>query len=176
MDRGDEREDGDLAGPKQEQPSPDQSMDPQSERTEREWVRNRTSERREDANSKYRLERPSVPEQQMLGVLAVLGERYGEDYAREYKIKEDDGWFIKRVDVAWPAERMAIEVYGAVHRDPLFDRKGTRRERDAQLVAQVRAVGWRVLIVQDTELTQEQWPAVVDKVRQFLAGGRERRS
>ena len=43
-----------------------------------------------------------------------------------------------------------------MHRDPLFDRKGTRRERDAQLVAQVRAVGWRVLIVQDTELTQEQ--------------------
>jgi len=63
-----------------------------------------------------------------------------------------------------------------VHRDPLFDRKGTRRERDAQLVAQVQAAGWRVLIVQDTELTQEQWPAVVEKVRQFLVGGRERRS
>ncbi len=66
-----------------------------------------------------------------------------------------------------------------MHRDPLFDRKGTRREygeRDAQLVARVRAAGWRVLIVQDTELTQEQWPAVVDKVRQFLVGGRERRS
>lgn len=105
----------------------------------------------------------------MIGVLAVLGERYGEDYYHEAKIKDGD-WYISHVDFAWPAaaDRQIIEVYGGPHYKPELDRTGTRQEDDARRIATLRSVGWEVLIVYDYEITRDAWTTVVEKVERFL--------
>jgi hypothetical protein len=139
--------------------------------TEREKARNRRQERTEDKKADIRRGRPSVPEQQMLGVLAVLGERYGEDYQHEAKIKDGD-WYITHADVAWP-ERLIIEVYGGPHYKPFFDRMGQRDEDQERRIATLQSVGWRVLIVYDYELTRDAWLATVEKVARFLNQQRE---
>src|SRR5258707_329832 len=108
---------------------------PLPERTEQERKENRRTGHAEDRQADARRWRPTIPEQQLLSVLAMLGERYGEDYAREVKIKEADGWFLTHVDVAWPSERLAIEVYGGPHHKPFFDPAGTRGREDADRIA-----------------------------------------
>ena len=135
--------------------------------TEREKARNRRKERAEEKKSEIRRGQPSVPEQQMIGVLAVLGERYGEDYQHEAKIKDGD-WYISHVDFAWPQDRQIIEVYGGPHYKPELDRTGTRQADDARRIATLQSVGWEVLIVFDYEITRDTWTTVVEKVERFL--------
>ena len=77
------------------------------QRTEREREGNRRLERAEEVRAAWRIARPTAPEQQMMSVLATLGERYGEDYLREHKIKEGD-WYVTHVDFAFPASLHAI--------------------------------------------------------------------
>ena len=76
------------------------------------------------------------------------------------------------VDVAWPKDRLVIAVYGGVHRKEFFDPTGTRTEDERQRIDDVRASGWRVLIVHDTEIARERWRAAVTKVEEFLNDGR----
>jgi very-short-patch-repair endonuclease len=140
------------------------------QRTERERELNRRLERAEEVRAAWRLARPTAPEQQMMSVLATLGERYGEDYVREHKIKEGE-WYVTHVDLAWPATRHVIEVYGGPHYKPALDRTGTRQEDDRQRIAEITAAGWAVLVVEDTALTQARWAATVEEVRRFLDRG-----
>jgi hypothetical protein len=51
----------------------------------------------------WRRVHPTVPEQQMLGILATLGERDGIDFHREYKIAP--GLY---ADIAFPTDRLVI--------------------------------------------------------------------
>jgi very-short-patch-repair endonuclease len=140
-------------------------------RTDREREANRRLERAEEVRAAWRVARPTAPEQQMMSVLATLGERYGEDYLREHKIM-DGGWYVTHVDFAWPATGRVIEVYGGPHYKPALDRTGTRQEDDRQRVAEITAAGWAVLVVEDTALTQARWAATVEAVRTFLDRGR----
>lgn len=164
-------DDGAGRGGRGNHTDPERGADPRPARTERDWRQNRAHERGEDRNVARRAQ-PSAPEQQMMALLTIQGERYGETFHHEHKIVADDGWFIKYVDFAFPQERLVIEVYGGVHRDPFFSAGGTRQERDARLIAEVRAAGWRVEIIQDYELSAERWPATVRKVRRMLASAR----
>ncbi|MGI8553082.1 MAG: DUF559 domain-containing protein [Dehalococcoidia bacterium] len=118
-----------------------------------------------------RLSRPTVPEQQLISVLATLGERYGTDYVREHKVK-DGAWYVAHVDFAWPEERLVIEVYGGPHYKPALDRLGTREADDAARIAQIEEAGWSVLIVRDTELAQVRWVLALEQVRTFLKKSR----
>ncbi len=138
------------------------------ERTERERTANRRLESAEDLRAAQRLTRPTVPEQQMMSVLATLGERYHEDYFREHKVTEAGGWYVTHVDFAWLAKRLVVEVYGGPHYKPALDKTGTKQEDDARREATIVRAGWKVLVVRDTELTQAHWLSTVDKVRQFL--------
>lgn len=135
--------------------------------TERDKARNRRQERAEEKKAEIRRGQPSVPEQQMIGVPAVLGERYGEDYYHEAKIKNGD-WYISHADFAWPENRQIIEVYGGPHYKPELDCTGTRQEGDAWRIATLQSVGWEVLVVYDYEITRDTWTTVVEKVERFL--------
>lgn len=177
----DERDGGSSradAGRDQERavPGPDRVPDherPGAQRTREERARNQRKEIREERKGDDRRRMPYASEQRMMGLLAELGERYRIDYQREYKIRDDaNDWYVTHVDVAWPADRLVIEVYGGVHREQFFDPKGTRDQEDADRIADVKACGWRVLIVHDTELARKRWPATVAKVEKFLDEGR----
>ena len=149
-----------------ETPAPDVGQ------TERDREENRRTERAEDRKADGRRWRPTVPEQQLWSVLAALGERYGDDYEREYKIKGADGQYLTHVDYAWPSAGLVIEVYGGPHHKPFFDPEGTRGQDDADRIDLVKAAGWQVLIVRDSELVQKRWQGTLDKVERFLARGR----
>ncbi len=137
-------------------------------RTARDREQNRRDERSEDLKADKRRGRPSVPEQQMLGVLATLGERYGEDYTREHKITAGDGWYVAHVDFAWPRDRLVIEVYGGPHYKPFFDPGGDRDSKEARRILAIESVGWEVLIVRDYEMKEKTWLRAVEKVKGFL--------
>jgi very-short-patch-repair endonuclease len=138
--------------------------------TERDKAHNRRQERAEERKSDVRRGRPSIPEQQMIGLLAVLGERYNADYYHEAKIKDGD-WYISHVDFAWPQNRRILEVYGGPHYKPELDRTGARHEEDARRIATLETVGWDVLIVFDFEISRDTWPTVIKKVERFLRQG-----
>jgi very-short-patch-repair endonuclease len=146
---------------------------PPRELTAREREKNRNRENAASLRAADRIGRPTVPEQQMISVLAALGERYGEDYQREHKIKDSD-WYMTHVDFAFPADRLIIEVYGGVHREPLFDGTGTRVQDDARRVREIESVGWEVLVVHDYEMSRDNWLEAVEKVQRFLEDGRDR--
>ena len=122
----------------------------------------------------WRRAHPTVPEQQMMGLLAGAGEHYRQDYQREHKITTPDGRFVTHVDFAWPEERLALEVYGGVHYGRYFDADGQRSADDARRVRAVESTGWEVLVVRDDELTQDRWSATLDRVTAWLEDNRGR--
>ncbi len=191
MDRGDderERDGGSRAdqgrdqgrGQEREPGAPDRAPDrtpdherPGAHRTRQERERNQRLEVREADKADIRRLSPYSTEQRLMGLLAELGERYRLDYEREYKIRDEpNDWYVTHVDVAWPTDRLVIEVYGGVHRKEFFDPTGARADDDRQRIDDVRACGWRVLIVHDTELSRKRWRAAVAKVENFLNEGR----
>jgi len=146
---------------------------PGANRTREERARNQRKEVNEERKGDDRRPVPYASEQRMMGLLAELGERYRIDYQREYKIRDErNDWFVTHVDCAWPKERLVIEVYGGVHRERFFDPEGTRAEDERQRIDDVRACGWRVLIVHDTEMSRKRWRTAVAKVETFLNEGR----
>jgi len=180
VDRGDDERDGgrvDLGrGQGREPPAPDRTPEherPGAHRTREDRERNQRAEIREADKADIRRLSPYSTEQRMMGLLAELGERYRLDYEREYKIRDEpNDWYVTHVDFAWPKDRLVIEVYGGVHRKEFFDPTGTRTEDERQRIDDVRACGWRVLIVHDTEMARERWRTAVAKVETFLNEGR----
>src|SRR5947209_7366721 len=156
-------------GPRPEgRPAPARER-PGTNRSPEERERNQRTEVREADKADLRRLSPYSSEQRMLGLLAELGERYRLDFEREYRIRDEpNDWYVTHVDVAFPKDRLVIEVYGGVHRDSFFDPTGTRADEDRQRVADVEACGWRVLIVHDTEMSRKRWRGTVAKVERFL--------
>jgi len=128
----------------------------------------RLHEARMDSNATWRLAHPTVPEQQTMGLLAELGERYRADFQREHKITAADGSYVTHVDFAWPADRLVLQMYGEVHYGAYFNRDGQRSADDARMVQRVESAGWEVLVVRDDELTRERWARTVDRVGAWL--------
>ncbi len=128
----------------------------------------RLHEARMDSNATWRLAHPTVPEQQTMGLLAELGERYRADFQREHKITAPDGSYVTHVDFAWPADRLVLQMYGEVHYGAYFNRDGQRSADDARMVQRVESAGWEVLVVRDDELTRERWARTVDRIGAWL--------
>jgi hypothetical protein len=113
-------------------------------------------------------ERASHDEQRAMLLLAELGQGdllAGEpvEYAREYKVASST-----HVDFAWPSERRALEIYGAIHRVAALDRDGRRAAREAAREERIRAAGWDLLTLTDRDLTARNWAATSDRVAAFL--------
>jgi very-short-patch-repair endonuclease len=144
------------------------------DRAAQDWRANERSERAEDRKADVRRWRPTVPEQQLWSILSALGERYGTDFEREFKIRTPEGWYLTHVDYAWPSLGYVIEMYGGPHHKAFFDPRGNRQEEDAARIARIEAAGWTVLVVRDAEVTRERWRSTLVKVERFLARGRTR--
>lgn len=101
-------------------------------------------ERADQANAQRRRREPTGPEQRVIALLAALG---APEYEREY----EEPWAWEQslfLDFAWPGTRRCIEVDGYHHRDP------ARAALDAEKREALRAGGWDVLVLADTELDQ----------------------
>lgn len=79
----------------------------------------------------------------------------------QYEVRDLDGAPIKRVDVAWPTLRSALEFDGAAYHD-LSD----SRARDEQQRARMRACGWHVEVLRRRDLDG---PALGTFVRRLRA-------
>ncbi len=98
----------------------------------------------------WRLAHPSSHEQDIMDILCTIGLEPGRDYDREHEVAE----FLS-VDFAFPASSQAIEINGKVHYDPAFDdprRPGTRAANDADKLARLDRLGWRVLVIDYREM------------------------
>lgn len=181
--RGAERDDGDRVSVQADRPtvSPRQAGQileqeprtlPQEPQTatavaRREHERTERHARLADLAAAWRRVHPTVPEQQMLGILATLGARDGVDFQREYKIVP--GLY---ADIAFPADRLVIEVFGGVHTHDFFSRSGERAADDERKLQLLASLGWEVLVVKTAEMSQKRWAGAVERVGRFLADGR----
>ena len=68
-----------------------------------------------------------------------------------------------RLDVAWPDERVALEIQGGLYTGGRHVR-GAALEREHEKLNQAAAMGWRVLFTAPRQLSTH-WPAVVQAVR-----------
>ncbi len=59
----------------------------------------------------------------------------------QHEVRDADGAFVARLDLAWPQQRVAVEHDGAHHRDP------RQHSRDLARHNRLRALGWVVLQV-----------------------------
>ncbi len=112
----------------------------------------------------WRLRHPSSHEQQVMDILCTLGLEPGRDYDREYEVAK----FLS-VDFAFPASFQAIEINGKVHYDPSFDdprRPGTRAANDADKLARLERLGWRVLVIDYRDMRRAD-----QLVKEFILGG-----
>jgi hypothetical protein len=112
----------------------------------------------------WRLEHPSSHEQQVMAILADLGYAEDQDYEREYEPFGPDCYVC--VDIAFIDRKLAIEVNGKVHHDPLFENPNapnTRAANEARRLAHLGKAGWRVLVIDYRERDD------LDHVRRMIA-------
>ena len=79
-------------------------------------------------------------------------------------VRDEVGDRIRRVDVAWPSQRAAVEFDGAAYHDLT-----TVRAQDAEQRERLRACGWRVLPVRRDQLKGPALAAFVDELRAAAA-------
>ncbi|MGY1805623.1 DUF559 domain-containing protein [Blastococcus sp. SYSU D00922] len=79
----------------------------------------------------------------------------------QYEVRDDDGAFLGRVDLAFPEARLAIEYEGAYH----FEEG--QIVRDDERIARLVAAGWRVVRLSAVDLRD--LAAVVERIRRELA-------
>jgi len=111
----------------------------------------------------WRLQHPSSHEQQVMAMLGRLGLTLDQDYFREYEAEP-----FRSIDIALPALMLAIEINGKPHYDPLFDDPrypGTRAANDELKLARLRALGYRVLVLDYRELDRAEYA-----LREFVLG------
>ncbi|HWC35890.1 MAG TPA: DUF559 domain-containing protein [Mycobacteriales bacterium] len=78
----------------------------------------------------------------------------------QHVVRDDLGGFVARLDLAFPAQRVAIEYDGAFHWN---QRRADDRRRDA-----IRALGWMVLVVSAEDYYRTP-AAIVSAVRDAIA-------
>lgn len=112
----------------------------------------------------WRIEHPSEPERRFADRLkewfglrdaVTLPEPEGvldRDFFREYEPFGGDEDSFMVLDFAWPYRSLAIEINGGVHREPRLDPDGKKAWRELQRLAMLEHRGWRVLVLQDTEI------------------------
>jgi len=68
----------------------------------------------------------------------------GPPFEREFKFHPTRAW---RLDFAWPAAKMAVEIDGGVHEGPGRGRHMRQGgyEKDAEKMANAALMGWRVI-------------------------------
>ncbi|MGY1661366.1 endonuclease domain-containing protein [Geodermatophilus sp. SYSU D00705] len=79
----------------------------------------------------------------------------------QFTVRDADGSFVARVDLAHPEQRVAVEYDGAWHADP------TQLVRDRRRLDALVAAGWTVLHVTAADLRDPE--ALVARVRALLA-------
>jgi very-short-patch-repair endonuclease len=95
-------------------------------------------------------------------VLRVLLRTAGLAPVPQYVVRDADGRFVARVDLAFPEQRVAVEYDGAWHGKP------GQLARDRRRLNALVAAGWTVLHVTATDMYEPE--AVVRAVRELLAG------
>ena len=78
----------------------------------------------------------------------------------QYTVREPDGRFVARVDLAFPEQRVAIEYDGAWHGAP------GQLARDRRRLNALVAAGWTVLHVTAADLNEPE--ALLPRVRALL--------
>jgi very-short-patch-repair endonuclease len=79
----------------------------------------------------------------------------------QHVVRDSDGRFVARLDLAYPDQRVAVEYDGAWHWQ---QRRADDRRRD-----RLRALGWVVLVVSAEDVFRQP-EAVVASVKAVLAG------
>jgi len=79
----------------------------------------------------------------------------------QYEVRDEDGAFLARVDLAFPEARLAIEYEDAHHFED------GQIVRDDERIARLVAAGWRVIRLSAADLRG--LAAVVDRIRRELA-------
>jgi very-short-patch-repair endonuclease len=79
----------------------------------------------------------------------------------QYRVVDGDGRFLARVDLGYPAHRVAVEYDGAWHADT------DQLRRDRRRLNRLVAAGWAVLHLTAADLREPE--ALVDRVRRLLA-------
>ena len=98
----------------------------------------------------------SQPESALRVVLALAGMAT----VPQHTVRDADGRFVARVDLALPELRIAIEYDGAWHGE------SSQLSRDRQRMNRLTAAGWRVLFVTAADMRDH--AALVRKVRDFV--------
>ena len=98
----------------------------------------------------------SQPESALRVVLALAGIAT----VPQHTVRDADGRFVARVDLALPDLRIAIEYDGAWHGDP------SQLARDRQRLNRLTAAGWTVLFVTAAEMRDH--AALVRRVRDLV--------
>ena len=114
----------------------------------------------------WRIGHPSRHERAVMRMLDDLGVRY----EREAEVLGESKFI--SVDFYLPDTHRVIEVYGRVHFDPLFDHPRhveTRQANDARRVSRLEEAGFKVLVIDYRDLTNEE--AVRQRVVEFTGSG-----
>jgi hypothetical protein len=135
--------------------------------------------------AEYRRAHPTAPERAMMRVLDDLGQQEGRDYYREYKLVPQppplptaddprggegvgDQWYGTPLypDFAWPAQKLAVEVYGSAHDSDWLRSRGIVQREERRLATYAQE-GWRVVTVTEHDLADR--PDVVrERLRRVL--------
>ena len=91
-----------------------------------------------------------------------LRKSYGGELETEYAFHPHRQW---RFDVAWPAQKLAVEIEGAFHASLSANR------RDAEKQNAAIELGWRVLrFPASAVFTKKRLPRIVEQVGRVLTG------
>lgn len=82
----------------------------------------------------------------------------------QHVVHDDDGRYVKRVDIAWPEARVIVEFDGAAYHDLLHN-----RERDSQVRSRLRALGWDVFVIRAEDLAGPTWNSITHQLHRRLS-------
>lgn len=83
----------------------------------------------------------------------------------QHEIRDHRGAVVKRVDGAWPGERLAVEFDGAAYHDP-----SEQRRADAAARQRLADLGWEVVVVRKSDLDAPEASAALNRLRSRLGG------
>lgn len=82
----------------------------------------------------------------------------------QFTVRDVRGRYVRRVDAAWPAARLAIEFDGAAYHGSPRQRAADQRLRDA-----LRDLGWRVVVIRAADLHGKRIQQIAAEIHAHLA-------